>query len=70
MGTNAIRNYVVVLEQILLLFLLQQSHLLLLPTSWVCKEELDWLINFGLCLLVLGIQVTADISGKRTFTSI
>lgn len=38
------------------------------PVSRIPKGELDWLVNFGLCLLVLGIQVTADISGKRTFT--
>lgn len=39
-----------------------------LPASRQPKGELNWLVNFGLCLLVLGIQVTADISGKRTFT--
>lgn len=38
----------------------------LLPISWPCREEFDWFVNFGLCLLVLGTQVTADISGKRT----
>lgn len=48
---------------------IQQSHLPLMPASRICKGELNWLENFGLCLLVLGIQVTADISGKRTFTS-
>lgn len=41
----------------------------LLPISWPCKEAFNWFANLGLCLLVLGTQVTADISGKRTFTS-
>jgi len=40
-----------------------------LPASRQPKGELNWLVNFGLCLLVLGIQVTADISGKRAFAS-
>lgn len=44
-------------------------YLLLLPISWLSKEELDWVKNFGLCLLVLGKHVIADIPGKRGFIS-